>query len=351
MQLDMHYYATFFLAEYANIPLEDVRRIAYAAQYVDDSTKYDSNQHKDGGLLYGIASAHHPLDCVKNRLINGEEQRRVWVPFHFLPGGSGNTFGKKLICMKNSKIANEMFRNHIENNINKEYQVYLIGVASHVFMDTFSHYGFSGISSKYNSVKENSIIPHVKNEKLKKYILGKKGKFLKDFGLEKVARFLAEYATSALGHGGAMTFPDRPYLHWELEFVEKHSNHEEMINRKNKETFLEGCQALYYYLSEFAKKKYKIDSPDFDTTKKEIENILAFEGTKIERISKWKNIIKANNIDYDPNIWEEEKNNFNKYEYSKYGIEANVYRFHQAVSYHRYYILKDLLPKHEIAVY
>ena len=351
MQLDMHYYATFFLAEYANIPLDDVQKIAYTAQYIDDSTKYDSNQHKDGGLLYGIASAHHPLDCVKNRLIKRIEQRHVWIPFHFLPGGEGNTFEKKLICTKNSKIANEMFKNHIENNTNKDYLVYLIGVACHVFMDTFSHYGFSGISSKYNSVKKDSFILHVKNKEMKDYILGKKGKFLKDFGLEKIARYLAEFSTGALGHGGAMTFPDRPYLHWELEFVDKYSNSEEMINRKNNETFLEGSKALYNYLCKFAKKKYNIDSPDFNNIERKIKNILAIEGTKAERISEWKNIIKAKNIDYNSETWEEEKDNFDKFKYSKNGIETNVYRFHQAVSYHRYYVLKDLLPKYKIAVY
>ena len=351
MQLDMHYYATFFLAEYSKLPVDDVRKIAYSAQYVDDSTKNDSNQHSDGGLLYGIASAHHPINCVLNRLIDKEEQRRVWVPFHFLPGGEGDSFEENLICRQNSPIAREMFDNHIERMLGKDFQAYLIGVAAHVFMDTFAHYGFSGISSPYNSVVEGSIVTHVDDGEISSYIMGKMGKFLEKYGLEEAARFIAENAAGSLGHGGAMTFPDRPYLHWELDFVKEHPNHTDMTNRRNQETFFEGCRLLYSYLSRYAGLKYGITSPDFSYIEDGVKEILAFEGNKEDRAKKWAEIITADDIEYDASLWEKEKAEFSNQSSSRDGIETNVYRFHEAVTYHRYYVLKDLLPKYGIAIY
>jgi len=147
MQEDMHYYATLAIALSAGINKDDAEIIAYSSQYVDDSTEANSEQHEDGGLLYGIATAHHSISCIAHRFIEKEEQRRVWVPFHFVPGGEGSNFEEKLICKKDSKIAQEMFNNHINVAVDKEFGLELIGIAAHAFMDSFSHYGFSGISS------------------------------------------------------------------------------------------------------------------------------------------------------------------------------------------------------------
>ncbi len=47
-----------------------------------------------------------------------------------------------------------MLTHHIETAANGQckFALELVGVAAHVYMDTFSHYGFSGISSSLNSV-------------------------------------------------------------------------------------------------------------------------------------------------------------------------------------------------------
>ena len=165
MQKDMHYYGTYAIARVAGLKPKDARIVAYSAQFVDDSTHLHSEIHDDGGMLYGIATAHHCAqsgkkhllhkikEVITHRKIGNIDQRRVWVPFHFYPGNQGSTFSEKLICRKNSDLVNKMFDNHIEQTKKIPYILQLIGIASHVYMDTFSHYGFSGKSSRNNKVK------------------------------------------------------------------------------------------------------------------------------------------------------------------------------------------------------
>ena len=100
MQEDMHYYGTYALARCAGLPVEISRPLAYSAQFVDDSEQSDSETHEDGGMLYGIATAHDNVAVVKNQLIDHIAQRRVWVPFHFFPGNIGDTLQEKMVCRK-----------------------------------------------------------------------------------------------------------------------------------------------------------------------------------------------------------------------------------------------------------
>nr|VFK43375.1 MAG: hypothetical protein BECKSD772F_GA0070984_11451 [Candidatus Kentron sp. SD]VFK48846.1 MAG: hypothetical protein BECKSD772E_GA0070983_11451 [Candidatus Kentron sp. SD] len=57
MQEDMHFYGTYAMARSAGIPADKAKIIAYAAQYVDDSTANDSDVHKDGGMFETVATA------------------------------------------------------------------------------------------------------------------------------------------------------------------------------------------------------------------------------------------------------------------------------------------------------
>ena len=158
MQSDIHFYGIYALSRAAGIPREDAHTIAYASQFVDDSTEKSSKAHPDGGLLVGIATAHNEFQCVRNRVIEPDEQRRVWVPFHFLPGGEGETLEERLLCLKDSKIAREMIDHHVEVALRcPSFRMELLGIAAHVYMDTFSHYGFSGVRSKYNAIEAESI--------------------------------------------------------------------------------------------------------------------------------------------------------------------------------------------------
>lgn len=156
MQKDMHYYGTYVMARAAGIKPEIAQVIASAAQFVDDNAAKKSVEFKDGGAVHSRATAHHAVH-IKN--IDREDQRFVWVPFHFLPGNEGSKFSEKLVCGKNSKIAQEMVNNHISRH-KEEFSDELMGIAAHVYADTFSHYGFSGISSRKNKIVNDSFVFH-----------------------------------------------------------------------------------------------------------------------------------------------------------------------------------------------
>ncbi len=149
MQEDMHYYGTYAMARSAGLSVKDARIIAYSAQYVDDSTANDSEVHEDGGMFEATATAHTNSEAIINASADHTEQRKVWVPFHFFPGAEGKTLSEKLLCVKDGKLAREMTQNHIRHAVaaKDEYGTALIGITAHVYADTFSHYGFSGVSS------------------------------------------------------------------------------------------------------------------------------------------------------------------------------------------------------------
>ena len=390
MQKDIHYYGTYAIARIAGLKPKDAQVIAYSAQFVDDSNMDDSFMHEDGGLLYGVATAHHPIKQVStqyisyrlkkfvNKIINGKKvanltQRRIWIPFHFYPGNQGSSLSEKLICRKNSSIVNEMFDNHIKHTKEFAYILQLIGIASHIYMDTFSHYGFSGVSSRNNRVKSDSFQFNNTDKNMynktfnrfnKKY---KKSNFLKNWrdnkswkekALIKLKSDIAEFGSGALGHGAVATFPDRPYLNWSFTY----ENRNEISERNNPQTYLEGCENLYLKLKQFASLYYTNlpKNQDFSEFKNSIKEILSTKGDEKERTNKWIDFIENNKLfnveekkflNYNAEEWEKEKKEkFDTLKKSSEIIQYPIYKFHQAADYHRHYTLKNLLPKYGIIV-
>ena len=398
MQIDMHYYGTYAIARAAGLKPKEAKVIAYSAQFVDDSVDINSEMHEDGGMLYGIATAHRNIQVGKiywlhkikekifHRKIGNVEQRSIWVPFHFYPGNEGNTFSKKLICRKNSPLVNEMFDNHIECTKKFPYILQLIGIASHVYMDTFSHYGFSGKSSRNNKVKsdsfsfENDKENHMKDfSQFNREFKGRnftenwrnknklvslltpiarcKLPFLHKLTYELMS-YIAEKGSGALGHGAVATFPDRPYLKWSFSYEDGNETSE----RSNPHTYLEGCENLYLKLKRFSHLYYDSDQliqSDFSQIKESIKEIFFFYGSKEERVKKWISYIQDNKLfntqedeflDYDEKEWENQKTEFHKLKKSSEVVDLPIYLFHQAADYHRHYTLKQLLPKYGIIV-
>jgi len=155
MDRDMHYYGTYAMARAAGIARDAAIIIATAAEYVDDCTDTAAKTvHPLGARFEHQRTAHHPTDFAPNN--NLDDQIRVWVPFHFVPGAEGKSFHELLVCRKDSSIAQAMVDHHLAL-ANKPFALELIGLTAHVYADTFAHYGFSGISSPLNRVASNSI--------------------------------------------------------------------------------------------------------------------------------------------------------------------------------------------------
>jgi hypothetical protein len=345
MQYDMHYYATYALAAAAGIPAGDAQVIATSAQFVDDHDFDDLVVVASGEGIMGVATAHHPLNAgVRVRFPSVEEDdcRMVWVPFHFLPGNDGATFHERLRARKDSAIARGMLDYYLQPDTidaHREHVLQLIGIAAHVYADTFSHYGFSGISSTANDVKVGSI--QVSEE----HSAG-----IRDYIARKLEHFRAEFGSLArLGHGAVATYPDRPYLRWSFEYASG-----EISRRDNPATFLEACAALHTRFSSFADAFYgsgRKEGVAWSTLEGPIREILAFEGGADDRAARWSAAMKDRRLGkfdpapaYDHQPWLDELRAFQRGEKTAGLVESNGYRFFAAADYHRNYVLKRLLP-------
>lgn len=362
-QVDMHYYGTYAIALMAGIPNDDAQILAYASQYVDDSTRDNNNPpHEDGSMLVSFTTAHHMAECAAPNMQEEDYQRKVWMPNHFIPGGVGTTFEEKVLCTKNSKIAQTMFDEHIALAIekHKQYGLELMGITAHAYMDTFSHYGFSGFASSYNKVENdsihiNSIKDRIENKRIGDKFAGlvhQQTEIIKDTFVG-IKSFFANEA-SGIGHGGVLSFPDQPYLKWNFKFEKNRPGNGVKSVRDNQKDYFEALQNLYCYLRKFATGEYSESTPiEFKQNELKIKDIIALEGDKDKRSDAWlsSGLLPQSAKHYLSQDWENEKNRFNLYEPSSKAIDTPIYHFHQAAAYHRYYVLKDLLPRFGLAVY
>jgi len=360
MQVDMHYYGTYAMARAAGLNRGASNTIATAAQFVDDNAHKESVDFKDGARIDVDATAHHAFD-IKN--IDEKDQRQIWVPFHFLPGNEGSSYTERLICRKNSQIAREM----VEHNLlllNEPYALQLMGITAHVYADTFSHYGFSGISSRKNKIVNDSFDLGSLDPEIESYIRDKEKKFndkYPDEGgfLDNIKSWFAEGLSGALGHGAAVTYPDRPYLEWSFEYEETNKRCE---TRKNPQTFLEGCGALHGLFrkvagarSDLAEENYK----EFSSIEGIVKEILLTQEKKDGRIEAWNEAAQSGDLfatgaeaipPYDESDWHKQRDDLNDTEDSSIALSSPVYRFYQAASVHRLHVLRNLLPSHGLVV-
>ena len=360
MQLDMHYYGVFALARAAGIKHEPARIIATASQFVDDNGNKGHVVFGDGGRIDFEATAHHTTH-LKN--IDEEDQRQIWVPFHFLPGNEGKTFFECLVCRKNSAIAREMV-DHNLYHMNQPFALELAGLTAHVYADTFSHYGFSGVSAEENKIVNDSFDLGALKPSIKKYIEEKAEKFLEKYGiecgaLEHILSYGAETFSGALGHGAVLTYPDRPYLVW--SFVYEKSN-QRCETRNNPRTFLEACKELYEFFRKVAETRPEYaeeKSKEFKEIEKPITQILIKQAKKNNRVNAWKTAVKeevffTNGVKKIPpyvgDRWLKEAYVLNDTEHSKKALDSPLYRFYQAAAFHRTHVLRNLLPKHGLVV-
>ena len=357
MQKDFHYHATFCIARAAGLNYDSARTIAYSSQFVDDNTASDVEEHQDGGSIYPVVTAHHPSD-ISNR--NPKDQRLVWIPFHFIPGGKGKSWSEKLTTRKDSEISREMIRNH-RNQYNSEYTLQLMGIAAHAYADTFSHYGFSGVSSRKNRVDGDSITIESKDDVMFE-VLGKTfNEWIKKYGgltknIRSAISEIAEQYTGSLGHGGVSTYPDFPFLKWSFKYED--SDVENI--RDNPSTYMEYAQKIHEIFSLYAKENPQLSGKSYikwNLLEKKINWIVNEEGCLEDRIDIWEVAsqdgdfcISENIPEYDENEWIQQADSLNQLDSSELAKDLDVYKFFCAAEYHRFYMLRVLLPSYGIIV-
>lgn len=349
MQRDMHYYATYALARAAGLRAEAAREIATCAEYVDHADRVTA-VCRDGFEIRSEPTSHHPSELVE--YATPQDQRRTWVPFHFLPGNRGSTLEERLVCLMDGAIARAAV-DHVLDRCTGDVGLPLLGVVAHAYADTFAHYGFSGISSPMNRVDESALTLHCSAA-------------ARAALAERRRRFVARYAAGPLrahllqlGHGAVATLPDEPFLAWEFTYA---SPARPSGARDNTTTFLIGCERLHEM---FARARTRLPDAcaeagvrrDFAGIRRAIRAILAVEGDARTRADAWKNAARAGRLfarqetipDYDPRLIADGIDAFARLDRER-ATRTLAYRFVRAASIHRDYLLDELLPAHGLRI-
>jgi len=344
MQEDIHFYGVYALARAAGIDPETAKTIAYASQFVDDAIDDETIVLANQKAILPTITSHKPIDY--ENAIPGD-QWRVWIPFHFLPGNNpGSTiFIERMVCRKDSDPARRMLV-HVLDPSNSALWPHLIGIAAHVYADTFSHFGFVGIAHPWNKVKGDSIEASEEHSPtILDYIQNK----FKDFKM----RFAGGFAEIIpVGHVSVASYPDRPYLKWRFEYEDGNHTREEMV-RDNVVHFMDGCRSLYGFFREFSMIYFDgrelCGQRAWKDVMDHVDWILRREAPLKERIRKWKEAISSGQfcdvtevdceISYNPSLW-------NPCAIGEpFPEKCDPHRFFMAAWFHRNYVLQELLPE------
>ena len=380
MQTDMHYFGTYAMARAAGLVPAVCQTIATAAEFVDDNGDKETIEFPDGGRLDFVPTAHHVTDLVANN--DRHDQRLIWLPFHFLPGNEGSSMSERLICRKNSRIARELVLHNL-SSVDKPFGYHLAGITAHVYADTFSHYGFSGVSSRWNRIDSSSLGAIDVQPRIARYIEKKAARFRERYAPEmgglpnfrdpeswntRLSKTLAalkqemmsagaEALSGALGHGAALTYPDRPYLRWKFDYEHPETRSSGM--RDNPATFCEACEAIHDMFRQLARRfpdAQQDEGRDFADIRDAVARILALQAPLARRKKAWRDAASAGELfvraesilPYRGASWKKGLDALKRAKASTMVSGKPIFRFFQAAAIHRTFVLRDLLPRHGV---
>ncbi|HEY4370999.1 MAG TPA: DUF6765 family protein [Burkholderiales bacterium] len=234
MNIDFHYGVIYVVGRLAGLSATDAETVAHSCQYIDDATIHGILDFRDGETFERFASAHALFDYQNAVNLGNDGNRLVWAPFHFLPAGEGRTLEDKAVCRPDSRIARETVRAAIRAGRDGEANaLHRLGVTLHTYVDTWAHQGFSGIDSAYNSITSLTSDEHDHEGWVQ--------------ALEAAGRHILDAAESRvlsqmlpLGHGAALTYPDRPWAKW--SYVNGHGM---QVTRDNLPDFVTAAQMAH----------------------------------------------------------------------------------------------------------
>lgn len=369
MQIDFHHAVTYICARFSGFSAQDAELIAHSAQYVDDATAAGEVWFENGMIFPRTASAHKMLD-YKNTDELGNH--RVWLPFHFLPGNNQEPspgvapaytqeeFMRRCICRPNSYPAQEMMRAVIERQ-DRPYAIYRLGIAAHVFMDTWAHQGFVGYQHQVN------VATDIKADDAhhERGIVNR----LKDFFKHDWDETKSEFVGKALplGHGSVLSYPDRPYLRWSYT-----NGLGEQVTRDNPKDFIEAARQTYQQFrryrdySQLGAKVFNTvyDYPDkFDVIAQQIERINDEDGD--QRHKRWLEVIASGDFAFTDQLAYTDKGK-GSWKQQALGTDEDIADmkggatlpfpasfltshwklFHDGLQAHRFFVLHELLPRY-----
>ncbi|MDW3204978.1 MAG: DUF6765 family protein [Alphaproteobacteria bacterium] len=390
MQIDFHHTATYVVARAGGLSHADAATVAHAAQYVDDATTDGEIFGSDGIQLYRrLASAHRMLDY---RNLLDLRNHLCWIPFHFLPGNCGHgpeeacaaPMADRLICLPNSPVAQDMMRAALSDK-DKPYGPHRLGIAAHTFIDTFAHQQFAGIDHDVNTVNDLRWINPEGSAETDDYFYRRRKEVFTHTGDSAIQRMAVAWRRSeapwparlmemvqhiiqgklpTLGHGQALSYPDRPYARW--QYV---NGRGETVRRDNPTDFIDACDALCRWFQRWSAGDAEADVPGLPANiRRKIEEMIRAtdDPDGHNRHRNWLDAIRGDFFGFGPEeltyvgkghgSWkqiavgniEDVASGKEIYEFGDVFRNSDWKRFHDAAKAHRREILDDILPRHGI---
>lgn len=265
MDIEYHFYVTYIIALRAGYSKTDAFKIAYSSQYTDDNNEEFIINKGKPNVYNNFISQTHNITKPKKHLI------RIYPMFHFFPGTKDEIMdcslprkdGKLhlLNTIPGSKNAIKLMKAALQSD-----NLYRIGIATHMFVDTYSHQNFAGVNDSFNGSSSllSKIIPNV-------------------------------------GHADAMHNPDMVNHKWEDE---RHTSKYVLVN--NNKRFLDAAEHIFSILC--SRDPY-YTKQRINAKKRALISELsgALNGRKEStRIKKYKKLIGKDFIDYNKTSWRKE---------------------------------------------
>ena len=211
MDIEFHYYLTYLIAAKAGFSADEAEIIAHSCQMTDDNTAiFEINKDKNSDSSDSYSNyISQTSDITKPR----HDLMRIYSHFHFLPGDPDADSAKRkdgkthwLNTTPASKNADKMFLKALNTR-----NLFRIGIACHVYADTFAHQNFVGDYDDFNCIHTilGSEIPYI-------------------------------------GHLAAFTYPDWPAYIWTDDRLIDGN-----IAVYNRQRFLDAAVKLYEYLAAY----------------------------------------------------------------------------------------------------
>lgn len=332
---DMHYYGFAVIARAAGFTKKDALLMAYASQYVDDAI--ESKPIKVGGVLFDpVRTAHLGL-----RAYTWSVQKKVYIPFHFVPPNALSSHKDSFITQEDSQFARSILK-EADKEKDHRLRLFRLAIAAHTYMDTFSHDGFSGRQHKENKV--GAIF--LRNKKNGKWGKSHFRSVILDLGPK-------------VGHSSAGLLPDTPFqkFRYEQTFTGK------TIERDNIDIYIRACKKTYKFLRSI-KKHHKSKPIEWKNIKTDIKKLIKTPEKKLSKRCKiWKNkfgyLFKGLNFHYDRYTWRDEALGYRKvlleeipekiapilaeFPKKKGFFDSNWVMFHRAALLQRHYVMENLL--------
>lgn len=349
MQIDFHHGVTYVAARGAGFSHEKADIIAYAAQYVDDSTCDGTVCFSNKAMYTRINSAHKMVDPEN---LDDKSNHLVWLPFHFLPANDGtqdrgrinDTFVDKIICRPgdNSPVAEEMLEQSLATR-GKGNALHRLGITLHVYADTWAHQGFAGILHEVNEVDDA-------------LETDQSGVFANGLAAQ-IGSWIGERMIPPLGHGRAQVLPDMPFLKWQYR-----DGRGKLIQRDNTADFCAAAEAMCRFMQRYRGEAAPAGLPAGDAAQiKQLFSTLLSEDGK-ERHAGWLKAIRDGHFSFGPATISYDDTGRKSWKAQALGsscdlpvhsyrddfLDSNWKLFHDALQQHRLTLLHDILPKYGI---